>query len=172
MLNSLVLYNGGMTPNPKQLFQLESSKSLLNVCLIYPVVNINTTRVRTQHAATDTVGTQLTSLSLSIEGHLSLRFIRSTTCHRVTALRLHQHMKGGHFSGLSVFTIGQSRVKGSLLDFFKGNVVLEKTCRINFGAFAILLFVSSYLLEETIFYLQPVRVGLLKSQVLQASSPH
>lgn len=156
MLDSLVFYNGGMTPNPKQLFQLESSKSLLNVCLIYPVVNINTTRVRTQHAATDIVGTQLTSLSLSIEGHLSLKFIRSTTCHRVTALRLHQHMKGGHFLGLSVFTMATYRIvkgEGFSIRFFKGNVILEKTCRINFGAFAILLFVSSYLLEETIFYL-------------------
>lgn len=156
MLDSLVLYNGGMTPNPKQLFQLESGKSLLNVCLVYPVVKINTTRVRTQHAATNIVGTQFTSLSLSIEGHLSLRFIRSTTCHRVTALRLHQHMKGSHFSGLSVFTMATYRIvkgEGFSIRFFKGNVILEKTCRINFGTFAILLFVSSYLLEETIFYL-------------------
>lgn len=156
MLDSLVFYNGGMTPNPKQLFQLESSKSLLNVCPVYPVVNINTTRVRTQHAATNIVGTQLTSLSLSIEGHLSLKFIRSTTCHRVTALRLHQHMKGGHFLGLSVFTMATYRIvkgEGFSIRFFKGNVILEKTCRINFGAFATLLFVSSYLLEETIFYL-------------------
>lgn len=154
MLGFLVLYNGGMTPNPKQLFQLESSKSLLNVCLIYPVVNINTTRVRTQHASTDIMGTQLTSLSLSVEGHLSLRFIRSTTCHRVTALRLHQHMKGGHFSDLSVFTIATYRIvkaEGFSIRFFKGNVILEKTRRINFGAFVILL--TSYLLEETIFYL-------------------
>lgn len=59
-----------------------------------------------------------------------------------------------YLEDLSVFTIATYRIvkaEGFSIRFFKGNVILEKTRRINFGAFVILL--TSYLLEETIFYL-------------------
>lgn len=72
MLGTLVLYNGGKIPHPKQLFYLESSKCSLNVGLDC-CLTVHSTKARAQHGAAPTVGTQLTALSLSVEGHVPLR---------------------------------------------------------------------------------------------------